>query len=60
MTRNGHDTSFVRPSMGEEGDSVIQSNQELTLCLFFCFAIVTMGKQWKQWQILFSWAPKSL
>ena len=19
-----------------------------------------MGKQWKQWQILFSWAPKSL
>ena len=20
----------------------------------------SMGKQWKQWQVLFSWAPKSL
>ena len=42
MTRNGHDTSFVGPSVGEEGDSVIQSNQELILCLFFCYHGETM------------------
>ena len=44
MTRNGHDTSFVRPSVGEEGDSVIQSNQELTLCLFFLFCYSYHGE----------------
>ena len=38
----------------------IQNTKIMTFCSTHKFMANKWGKKWKQWQILFSWSPKSL
>ena len=39
---------------------VMRQPQQLERAKFLWYHGKQMGKQWKQWKTLFSWAPKSL
>ena len=69
ITSDTHDTALMAESEEELKSLLMKVKQErensglklnIQKIKIMASSLITSWKQWKQWQILFSWAPKSL